>query len=813
MLNVQQLQDEAAKLSWLGASTIVAQLSLVASMFFLGSELSQADFGLFTFCLTVQAYFLTLGSGGIGMVVMRAGLRRAELCDAAVTSYFVVTLVRSLAFALLATIVVIQLPLPSEEAFLLIVFFWGSVVGGINGQSLLDMRHRQAASAVVGTVGEVAATAMLAYLWQSGGLNLSWAGGVFVGKWIATSAARLLLFHLAVQPFHFHFSAAIIREVWAKSWPLAASSLVSAAPFSAGVILLWMLSGPNEAAILGLSQSVVKGLQQLCSLSHRLLQPRIVGPEGLTATSRAKVWLFAVAFHLAILAIGLAGSTIAVGWMFGPQYADVIPMLWLLLPSAAVASLATIGQMYLVAWEKEFDAMWISIVTSGVYLLGCLAVVPYFTVFGAAIMTGVATLLRVAYTWRQLRQASGEVQPPLASRVFRLATICCIPFWLIQSICERLVRRRQSEERHVLLLVTNQLTAHYVRRATSALNGDNRIKLFLARAPLADRRLPLSAILEGGQEQPISFLVALWRRWDLVITAEHYPAGLFHPRTKITFVSHGVYSGKKIDDEDYIYGHRCLRFWGSPLYHFMFATGAIEEECARREHSQLANRIAVVGDPVLDDLRDTELDRIIVRREMQLESKRVILVMSSWGEHSLIQRHGKALLNELKAIDQKSTEWILSLHPNNFTRGSSIEKTKALVAALQSQGVHVLSAGEDWRPHLAAADLAISDFTSLSIYFAQLGRPLIYFDRYDDLVVAGGPLHRLLQLCPNRRDFSSLAEAIEHATAQYPREIVNRLNRQIALPWGADQHIRDALYGSLHLTPPFVASHSRTAAA
>jgi len=291
--------------------------------------------------------------------------------------------------------------------------------------------------------------------------------------------------------------------------------------------------------------------------------------------------------------------------------------------------------------------------------------------------------------------------------------------------------------------------------------------------------------------------------WDLVVATDHFPVAAYHPRIPKLFVSHGLYTGKILAGSDYIYGPRALRWNGRPLYAVMFAAGKIERDCAVHVNPRLAGRIAIVGEPLVDLLLERNRNRCEIRTMLGLGSKPVVLIMSSWGRHSLINTVGPSILETATDLIDKY-HFILSLHPRNFTRGA---KSTSFVEFLDQQrrvGITVVEMGEQWLDYLAAADLAISEFTSRCLYFLQLTRPLLLipFSRelmFDDC----SPMARLCQAVPQLKSHTQLEQAIREALSQPPStEARNLAEEMVQNRNKSSQKIAERISAMLGLLDP-----------
>ncbi len=135
-------------------------------------------------------------------------------------------------------------------------------------------------------------------------------------------------------------------------------------------------------------------------------------------------------------------------------------------------------------------------------------------------------------------------------------------------------------------------------------------------------------------------------------------------------------------------------------------------------------RIEMVGMPKLDALVNGAFDRARVLAGLGLDpAKKTVLFAPTWIEGGCLDRHGKEIVTALRALD---VNVIVKLHDNSFDlRKQSTDWARVLPPLLGKN--QVLARDPDSNPCLAAADLLISDASSVANEFLLLDRPLVFF--------------------------------------------------------------------------------------
>jgi CDP-Glycerol:Poly(glycerophosphate) glycerophosphotransferase len=140
-------------------------------------------------------------------------------------------------------------------------------------------------------------------------------------------------------------------------------------------------------------------------------------------------------------------------------------------------------------------------------------------------------------------------------------------------------------------------------------------------------------------------------------------------------------------------------------------------------------RIEEVGMPKLDALVNGVYTREQVCRSLDLDpAEPTVLFAPTWIKGGCLDRHGPALLDALARLPYNV---IVKLHDNSFDsrkqRYDWANEVKARVGPRL-----VFARGADSNPYLMAADVLVSDASSIANEYLLLDRPLVFF-RVGDL--------------------------------------------------------------------------------
>ncbi len=219
-------------------------------------------------------------------------------------------------------------------------------------------------------------------------------------------------------------------------------------------------------------------------------------------------------------------------------------------------------------------------------------------------------------------------------------------------------------------------------------------------------------------------------------------------------------------------------------------------------------RLASVGMPKLDRLVDGSIDAKAVRRRLGVkDGETCVLYAPTWTEHSSLFTLGEPLLAALAA--RPRTRVVVKLHDHLLDASRSPIDWRARIDAWHWENVSVASES-DVVPLLAAADVLVTDASSVSQEFTLLDRPILFADvpglfeseRYKDSVDLetwgrkGGVVFRTAE--EGRRALDRAIDA-PHELAEVRRKIAADM---FYGPGGATQRALDEVYRLLRLKMP-----------
>jgi CDP-glycerol glycerophosphotransferase (TagB/SpsB family) len=289
--------------------------------------------------------------------------------------------------------------------------------------------------------------------------------------------------------------------------------------------------------------------------------------------------------------------------------------------------------------------------------------------------------------------------------------------WL-RGLDKRFQRIRDSEKRRVLVDSRTAMNYATVARIVEGLQKDPRVELFFT----ASESPELLEKIYAEARQPYHFVrpkAAAFMQFDAYLTADFLWARL--PRgTHRVQTFHGV-AGKyrtvyDSPDKSMRAWHRLFFINKRRMQNFI-DTGAIDAD---------SPAIRLVGMPRLDCLVDGSLQRDEILTSMGIDpSRRTVLYAPTWSKYSSVATMGEEIVQRLGAAGYTV---IVKLHDRSRQgddyHSGGVDWGRKLLPLLEKNG-GVLASGSNSSEYLMAADMLITDHSSVGFEYLLLDRPLI----------------------------------------------------------------------------------------
>lgn len=133
-------------------------------------------------------------------------------------------------------------------------------------------------------------------------------------------------------------------------------------------------------------------------------------------------------------------------------------------------------------------------------------------------------------------------------------------------------------------------------------------------------------------------------------------------------------------------------------------------------------RAQVIGDWCFQRIKDSERQRDWYRARLGVaDGRRLVVIHSTWSEHSLLGRHPRLPLDLVTALPADEFAVAAVFHPNVWTRHSWSAVLERLRKPMDA-GLMVIPPQEGWRAVVVASDCVIGDHGSTTFYSAAADR-------------------------------------------------------------------------------------------
>ena len=279
---------------------------------------------------------------------------------------------------------------------------------------------------------------------------------------------------------------------------------------------------------------------------------------------------------------------------------------------------------------------------------------------------------------------------------------------------------RLSGRRRVLLEARVPMEFIALRPVFERLRRDVRLDVrltFDGRADLAE-----TFAREGVAERVLSRAECEWQRFDLYLNADPWdPVPLRRCAARMS-IFHGVAGKYDLDQPPR----------EAQLFDAYDRVGFANSDRMQRYLSGRViapSQAVLVGYPKLDLLANRGIDPAAVLESLRLRGDRpIVLYAPTWSPASSLHLAGEAIIETLLSLDLNV---IAKLHDNCFMPGAKYAGDidwRARLRRFEISDRFALAPGVDSTPYLAAADLMVTDHSSIGFEFLMRDRPLIVYD-------------------------------------------------------------------------------------
>jgi hypothetical protein len=176
----------------------------------------------------------------------------------------------------------------------------------------------------------------------------------------------------------------------------------------------------------------------------------------------------------------------------------------------------------------------------------------------------------------------------------------------------------------------------------------------------------------------------------------------------------------------------------------------------------------------------------------------LVLVTSTWGEHSLFGRDPDLLGRLLSELDPRRYRVAALIHPAAWF-GHGRRQLRAWLAGELASGLILPAPEDDWRALAVACDHVIGDHGSTTVYAAAIGKPVLHADLPVDELAPDSAQAHLAARAPRLHRFRPIGPQLRAAQDRWETEISSRVTSR---PGEAHRLLRAEMYRLLGIPAP-----------
>jgi O-antigen/teichoic acid export membrane protein len=337
----------------LAICTGISQFAGVLVFIILAKALTPLAFGKLSGAVFLQQLLTTIGIAGIRNVVIRECIQNPEVKGLIGGSYLFLSSGIGLLTLLCTALTVSFLPIGYDEklAYLLIAF--GHLGACLFPGALFDAEHLQVEAAVITTICEVGSLIVFAICWWIDWITVPSAAVLFAAKWFVSAIIGLMQFKLRHPACCLRVDYSTLLKLWRSARVLSLGTMLNVAPAALGVTLTRILFGPIQAGMFAVAAFVFRTHATLIGLFTRTIYPHVIGKFGETKSFKRRLFAAYLGVTTTLTIVGAFCSELMIRYLLPMEFKQSRWMIALMLIAATVRVGGIIGNMYLIAHQKE----------------------------------------------------------------------------------------------------------------------------------------------------------------------------------------------------------------------------------------------------------------------------------------------------------------------------------------------------------------------------------------------------------------------------------------------------------------------------
>jgi O-antigen/teichoic acid export membrane protein len=401
-----------------GGEAMARALAFAATLL-VARRLGPAMYGVIGVSTGIMLYLNQVADGGIELSGVPAVARQRDGLGVLVSSTLTVRLI--VAAALTAIVVVLGLfAFPQPDGAILALYALGLVFVAAGTRWVFLGLQQATWVAAARITGELTALAIVVLALRDVGDVAVVPVATIVGAALAAFVMLAGLRSLGIRP-SISFQWETSRPLFARGPHLVGFTLLGLVLFNADLIYLRFISGQEAAGYYAAAYTFIAFAANLSVAWAHSVMPALARVEqsgSAQSTVLQTALLLALTVTLPVAAGGMLVALPLIRLVFGADYVPAVSALIWLLPSVPLAAMREVIVAGLIGAEGgERALLRVNAIAAIFNIAILLPVVPRYGVIGAASVTVLTEVLRLAVSWRYAVQ--GGLRPPRVARFVR----------------------------------------------------------------------------------------------------------------------------------------------------------------------------------------------------------------------------------------------------------------------------------------------------------------------------------------------------------------------------------------------------------
>lgn len=259
-----------------------------------------------------------------------------------------------------------------------------------------------------------------------------------------------------------------------------------------------------------------------------------------------------------------------------------------------------------------------------------------------------------------------------------------------------------------------------------------------------------------------NFASIIFIPWSLIVCPDKRPR--YRMNVPYLYINHGTHIvGRNNGEDTYAYYDLGMTRSGEVSYSRIFEPNKRIAQYILDNKPKYDGKVVWTGWKYAEQLEMEKRNYDTYRQTFKIHQNEVVVfIVGTWGKDSIFHSLGDELLRNVIMLDGKKYRFMLSIHPKEYsTYGDDIKPLGQRIDQLRNKGIIVRDPSEDWMRYLVAADIVVSDYSTLTEMAIMLGKKIIFSEFPESTIWKQSSIAKAKVLCETLRRGDDLKEVLD----------------------------------------------------